>query len=92
MEELARQRGWACRPGDLEGARQLFRWAAAEGVDLTAVAVQFSMREERFATTLVGPRNVEEVERNVEAAVARLTAATWSSLTTLRLPRAAAAG
>lgn len=80
MEELAGERGWACRPGDLEGARQLFRWAASEGADLTALAVQFSLREERLAVTLVGPRNAAEVERNVEAALAPISEETWRKL------------
>lgn len=83
MEELARERGWACRPGDLEGARKLFRWAASEGVDLTALAVQYSLREERLAVTLVGPRNVAEVERNVAAALAPISDETWSRLLAL---------
>jgi aryl-alcohol dehydrogenase-like predicted oxidoreductase len=87
MEGLARERPWACRPGDLERARMLFRWAVAEGVDLAALAVQFSLREERFAATLVGPRDVTEVKRNVEAALTPISEETWTRLASvLRSP------
>jgi D-threo-aldose 1-dehydrogenase len=89
MEELVRERAWACRPGDLEGARKLFRWAASEGADLMALAVQFSLREERFAVTLVGPRDAAEVEQNVQAAAIPVADETWDGLFTV-LPAATA--
>lgn len=45
---------------------------AAEGEDLPALAVSFSLREPRIATTLVGMASVREVEANVETALQAL--------------------
>ncbi len=83
MDEMERIRDWHSQPADLERARQLHRWAAAMGVDLAAVAMQFSLREPRFAVTLVGPRTASEVERNVAAAQAQLPGEVWQSLEAL---------
>jgi aryl-alcohol dehydrogenase-like predicted oxidoreductase len=80
LEEMERIRDWRSKPADLERARRLYHWAAAEGVDLTALAVQFSLREPRFAVTLVGPRTAREVERNVEAALAPVPEEAWRKL------------
>lgn len=80
MDEMERIRDWRSQPADLERARQLHRWAAAEGVDLAAVAMQFSLREPRFAVTLVGPRTALEVERNVAAALCPLPETVWQQL------------
>lgn len=83
MDELEAKRGWRSKPEDVERARQLYRWAAARGVDLTALAMQFSLREPRFAVTLVGPRTAAEVENNVAAARAALPEAIWAELAEL---------
>jgi len=56
-------------PGDLERARALWQWSQARRVDLGALAVQFSLRDERVAVTLTGPRDAAEVEDNVRHAM-----------------------
>lgn len=80
VDEVERKRGWRSNPEDVERARLLHRWAREEGVDLTGLAVQFSIREPRFAVTLVGPRTAAEVERNVQAARTPISEETWARL------------
>lgn len=94
MDEMERIRDWRSKPADLERARLLHRWAVEEGVDLAAVAMQFSLREPRFAVTLVGPRTAGEVERNLQAALAPLPEGIWERLEALwpTLPAPAAGG
>lgn len=90
VDEVGRHSGWRAKPEDMERARRLHRWAKEEGVDLTALALQFSLREPRFAVTLVGPRTAAEVERNVRAAREPIPEETWNRLagflTTLPAP------
>jgi aryl-alcohol dehydrogenase-like predicted oxidoreductase len=68
--------------GDLERARALWRWSQARGVDLGALAVQFSLRDERVAVTLTGPRDAAEVEANIRHALAPLPDGIWEELDT----------
>jgi aryl-alcohol dehydrogenase-like predicted oxidoreductase len=42
--------------------------------------VQFSLRNERVAVTLVGPRDAAELEANVRHAVTQLPAGIWDDL------------
>jgi D-threo-aldose 1-dehydrogenase len=94
MDRMERIRDWRSKPADLDRARALHRWAAAEGIDLAAVAMQFSLRETRYAVTLVGPRTAAEVRHNVEAALAPLPEGVWTKLEALwpTLPPPAAGG
>jgi aryl-alcohol dehydrogenase-like predicted oxidoreductase len=83
LDEMERIRDWRSHPADLERARRLHRWAASEGVDLAALAVQFCLRETRIAVTLVGPRTAQEVARNVQAALAPIPEEIWAKLAAL---------
>jgi aryl-alcohol dehydrogenase-like predicted oxidoreductase len=80
LDAMEHRRGWKSDPRDLERARLLHRWAAEEGVDLAALAVQFSLREARFAVTLVGPRTTDEVDSSIGAALAPIPEAPWARL------------
>jgi len=80
--DVAAQRRAPELPGDLERARALWRWSRERGVDMGALAVQFSLRDERVAVTLTGPRDAAEVEANVRHAQARLPAGIWGELET----------
>ena len=94
LDEMERIRDWRSRPADLERARLLHGWAQSHGVDLAALAVQFSIREPRFSVTLVGPRTVEEVERNAQAARTPIHEEVWEQLNAFlpTLPQPAAGG
>jgi D-threo-aldose 1-dehydrogenase len=78
--DAAAQRRGTLTPRDLERARGLWRWAQERGLDLGAVAMQYSLRNEKIAVTLVGPRTAEEVEGNVRHATAALPPGLWSEL------------
>lgn len=78
LEEAARRR--PPHPDDLARARAVHAWCAQRGVDVGAVAVQFSLRDPRVAATLVGPRTAAEVETSVAHATAVLPAGLWTEL------------
>ena len=80
MEEVEGKRHWASTADDLENSRKLYRWAAEEGLDLTALALQFSLREERLDLTLVGPKTAAEVDDNIRAAQVHFPEETWAKL------------
>ncbi|MCC2333722.1 aldo/keto reductase [Cellulomonas wangsupingiae] len=54
----------------------------AHGTDLGTAALQFSLRDERFATTIVGMSRPERVERTLAAAAAPLPDALFDELET----------
>jgi len=56
---------------------------AARGVELGAAALQFSMRDERIATTLVGVSRPESIARDLAWAAAELPDELWTALAEL---------
>jgi aryl-alcohol dehydrogenase-like predicted oxidoreductase len=65
---------------ELERAQKIWQWCQERDLDLGAVAMQFSIRNQRIAVTLAGPRTVEEVERNVAHAKVSISESMWSEL------------
>jgi len=65
---------------DLARARAIVAWCNQRGVDVGALAVQFSLREARVAATLVGPRTVGEVESGLRHATEPVPAGVWDEL------------
>ena len=65
---------------DLERARQIYRWSTERGVEVGALAVQWSIRDSRIGATLVGPRTVAELEANVRHATAEVPEEIWPEL------------
>ncbi|MBT6146644.1 MAG: hypothetical protein HOH74_14495, partial [Gemmatimonadetes bacterium] len=65
---------------DLSRARAIVGWCDQRGVDVGALAVQFSLREPRIGATLVGPRTVDEVESGVRHATLDLAPHVWDEL------------
>ena len=65
---------------DLERARQIYRWSAERGVEVGALAVQWSIRDRRIGATLVGPRTVAEFEANVRHATTAVPETIWQEL------------
>ena len=64
---------------DVERARQIYAWCAECGVEVGAMAVQFSMRQPRIGATLVGPRTAAELEDNIRHATTEIAAAVWEA-------------
>ncbi|MEE2659448.1 MAG: aldo/keto reductase [Candidatus Latescibacterota bacterium] len=67
---------WGDGP-DMQRARSIYAWCEARETEVGALAVQFSTREPRIATTLVGPRTVAEIEDNLRHATAQIPDAIW---------------
>ena len=65
---------------DLDRSRALWRWARDCGVDLGAVAMQYSLRNRHITTVLSGPRDVAEIEANIGHASTQLPAGIWDNL------------
>jgi D-threo-aldose 1-dehydrogenase len=78
-DEAARRRS-PLSAVDLERARALWHWCHDRGVDLGALAMQYSLRHPSIAVTLAGPRTAGEVESNVRHATAPLPEAVWDDL------------
>ena len=64
---------------DVERARQIYAWCAACGVEVGAIAVQFSMRQPRIGATLVGPRTAAELEDNIRHATTEIANDVWEA-------------
>jgi len=65
---------------DLERARALWQWCQKRGLDVGALAMQYSLRNELISVTLAGPRTAQEVEANVRHATATLPPGIWDEL------------
>jgi aryl-alcohol dehydrogenase-like predicted oxidoreductase len=76
----AAQRRPADSPADLARARALWQWANARGLDLGALAMQYSLRNPNITVVLAGPRDAAEVEANVRHATTPLPAEVWAEL------------
>lgn len=82
--------------GYREAPRELVEAAAAmrevcerHGTDLRTAALQFSLRDERFASTIVGMSHPDRVAATVEAASTELPEEIWAELEALVPPREA---
>jgi len=71
---------WRPEHPDVARARGIAAWCAEKGLDVGAVAVQFSLREPRIDATLVGPRTAAEVESCLGHATAELPGGIWEEL------------
>lgn len=78
--DLARRRRAPLSPQDVERARALWSWCQERDLDLGALAMQFSLRNEQIAVTLVGPRTADEVAANVRHATSQMPPETWPAL------------
>lgn len=65
---------------DLERARKLWRWCQERDLDLGALAMQFSIRNQHIGVTLAGPRTAAEVETNIGHATTAFPATVWDEL------------
>ncbi|GCE25147.1 oxidoreductase [Dictyobacter alpinus] len=66
-------------------AKHLWNWSQKAQVDLQAVALQFSLRQDKIATTLVGAMSPTEVAHNVAACRRQLPVAIWEELERARV-------
>jgi aryl-alcohol dehydrogenase-like predicted oxidoreductase len=80
VEARAATQMWAARPNDVARANAIWRWSIDNEVDLRAMALQFCLRNEQIATTLVGPRTPLELQEILEAATLQIPERDWLSL------------
>ncbi|WP_225753392.1 aldo/keto reductase [Actinotalea sp. Marseille-Q4924] len=73
-------------PEVLEAAERMRAVCERHGTDLRTTALQFSLRDPRFATTVVGMSRPERVEQTVAAASADLPDELWPELEELLPP------
>jgi aryl-alcohol dehydrogenase-like predicted oxidoreductase len=78
--EIASKVGGFGTPGRTERAHEIWQWARARGVGLGALNLQFCMREQRVATSLLGVANPPELEANLRAALAPIPDEIWADL------------
>ncbi|HYG57411.1 MAG TPA: aldo/keto reductase [Symbiobacteriaceae bacterium] len=68
---------------ELAGARQVHAWCKVRGVSVLALALQFSLRQPRFACTLIGAATPAEVQGCWDAATQEIPAKVWEELPAL---------
>jgi D-threo-aldose 1-dehydrogenase len=56
---------------------------ARHGVPLAAAALQFSMRDPRIASTIIGMSKPERIAQTIELAAVAIPAALWDELESL---------
>lgn len=61
-------------------ARELWSWSQSRKINLLAVAIQYSTRDPRIASTLVGAATPAEIEVDVNAFLEQLPDDTWVDL------------
>ena len=86
-EHFRSSMGWAGSEEhwtELGLAEHLWHWSLKRGVSLPALALQFSLREKRFASTLVGAKNLIELEATLKASKLHFPEALWQELETVR--------
>lgn len=74
-------------PEVLTAVEQMRQACARHGVPLATAALQFSLRDPRFATTVVGMSRPSRVAATLEAAATHVDAALWPELESLLPPR-----
>jgi len=90
---LARQDGgpttYGYRPAPpevLDAVEQMRRVCAAYGTDIATAALQFSLRDERIASTVVGMSRPQRIAATVDAATTAVPDAIWPELEALLPP------
>ena len=81
-------------PRDVQRAAAVYAWCRERGVDVGALAVQFSIRNAGVASTLVGSRDADEIAASYRHATAELPEGIWAEFeaAAARFPAAAPGG
>jgi D-threo-aldose 1-dehydrogenase len=81
-------------PRDTERASAVYAWCRERGVDVGALAVQYSTRNTSIGSSLVGSRTVSEISASYRHATAVLPAGIWDEFeaAAARFPAAAPGG
>lgn len=68
------------RPDHAEKAAKMAAWCHQRGLDLATLNLHFSLRQPRFAATLIGFSRPARVEQNLRAYAATIDAGIWDEL------------
>ncbi|MDE0448151.1 MAG: aldo/keto reductase [Spirochaetaceae bacterium] len=81
-------------PRDVQRAAAVYAWCRERGVDVGALAVQFSTRNTGIGSTLVGSRDAAEIAASYRHATAELPEGIWAEFeaAAARFPAAAPGG
>ena len=79
-DEYARYAYQAASPGVIERVREIQAICERYGVPMAAAALQFSMRDPRVETTIVGMTRAERISQTVELARVEVPEALWAEL------------
>lgn len=90
----AQARHHAQEAADVACAAAIHAWCRQRGIDVGALAVQFSTREPGIAATLVGSRDAAEIDASYRHATAALAPGVWREFAAAaaKLPLAAPGG
>jgi aryl-alcohol dehydrogenase-like predicted oxidoreductase len=82
---VADERGWPWREQErfgeqVRGARRLWEWCQARGVNLLALNLQYCLREPRIASTLIGFSRPSRVDEDVAACFEPIADEVWQEL------------
>jgi len=64
----------------VERAHELWIWAQSQNISLLSLALQYSTRDPRIATTLVGASQPSEIEVDVSAYLQEIPQSAWTAL------------
>jgi D-threo-aldose 1-dehydrogenase len=79
-DPAAQARYGAQEPQDVAAAAAIHAWCGERGVDVGALAMQFSIRHHGIASTLVGSRDGAEIAASYRHATASLADGVWQDL------------
>lgn len=74
---------WTPPAAEIAAAKQVHAWCSERGIDVLALALQFSLRQERFACTLIGAATPEEVQGCWDAVTREIPESVWAELPAL---------
>lgn len=78
LDEALQKRG--APEADVERARALRAWCSERDLDSGELAMQYSLRNQKIACTLAGPRTADEVRTNIQHATANLPETVWQEM------------
>ncbi|MCZ8514332.1 aldo/keto reductase [Paenibacillus filicis] len=74
---------WTPRQDDVAAAVRVFEWCREQNVSILGLALQFSLRQRRLTSTLIGASSAKEVEECWIAATSPIAEQTWEALNDL---------
>lgn len=71
---------WSPPKNEVEGALKVHEWCHKRGISVLGLALQFSLRQERIDSTLIGPATAAEVQGCWDAVTTEIPNSVWDEL------------